>query len=71
VTSELDALHDRRRAWVESVSARDVERYAELVTEDVVWLPPAPSRDEAQAQALALTEESFDPASSDAHRPHA
>lgn len=30
----------RRREWEPTVEAGDAERYADLVTEDVVWLPP-------------------------------
>lgn len=35
-----EAITRRRREWVEAVNARDLEAYADLVTEDLVWLPP-------------------------------
>lgn len=40
MSGEPEALADRREAWVAAVGARDLDAYAELVTEDVVWLPP-------------------------------
>jgi uncharacterized protein (TIGR02246 family) len=33
-------LQDRREQWVRVVARRDVDAYAELVAEDVVWFPP-------------------------------
>jgi uncharacterized protein (TIGR02246 family) len=41
MNSALDAVAERRREWVEVVNDGSVERYADLVTADVVWLPPA------------------------------
>lgn len=35
-----DALAESHRAWIEAVDRTDLEAYAELVCEDVVWLPP-------------------------------
>lgn len=35
---ELEAARAR---WVAAVNARDLEAYCDIVTEDVVWLPPA------------------------------
>lgn len=35
------ALDERRREWIAVVSEGDLEGYADLVTEDVVWLPPS------------------------------
>lgn len=34
-------LAERRREWIAAVNAGEAERYADLVTEDVVWLPPS------------------------------
>lgn len=34
-------LDQRRREWTSVVNGRDLEGYADLVTEDVVWLPPS------------------------------
>lgn len=38
--ADLQAIERQRRLWTEAVNARDVDRHLELVTEDVVWLPP-------------------------------
>ena len=35
-----DPVAARRQAWAERVSAGALEAYAELVSDDVVWLPP-------------------------------
>jgi uncharacterized protein (TIGR02246 family) len=35
-----DPVAARRQAWVAAVAAGDVDRYAELVARDVVWIPP-------------------------------
>ena len=37
---DLQAIASRREQWVAAVNARDVDRYLELLTEDVVWFPP-------------------------------
>jgi ketosteroid isomerase-like protein len=34
-------LLDRRRAWSDAVNARDIDAYADIVAEDVVWIPPS------------------------------
>ena len=36
----MQEFRDRHRDWKDAVNARDIERYAELVAEDVVWIPP-------------------------------
>lgn len=41
VADALAALARRRQDWVEAVASGDLERYAELVAEDLVWIPPA------------------------------
>ncbi len=33
-------MEDRHGAWIEVVTSGDVDAYADLVTEDVVWMPP-------------------------------
>lgn len=35
-----DGAHERRHAWVSAVEGGDVDAYAAIVTEDVVWFPP-------------------------------
>lgn len=35
------ALNQRRRKWIEVVNEGALDGYANLVTEDVVWLPPS------------------------------
>lgn len=34
-------MRQRRREWRAAVNAGDLDAYADLVTEDLVWLPPA------------------------------
>lgn len=34
-------LDERRREWIAAVNSRSLDEYADLVTDDVVWLPPA------------------------------
>lgn len=36
-----DEASSRREAWIAAVNAGDADRYATLVTEDVVWIPPS------------------------------
>lgn len=36
-----DTAMQRRRAWIAAVERSDAETYASIVTEDVVWFPPA------------------------------
>jgi uncharacterized protein (TIGR02246 family) len=40
-TTALNAVSERRRQWMAVVNEGAVEGYADLVTADVVWLPPA------------------------------
>ncbi|MGH9158427.1 MAG: YybH family protein [Vicinamibacteraceae bacterium] len=35
-----DGARERRHAWVTAVEGGDVDDYAAIVTEDVVWFPP-------------------------------
>lgn len=37
----MKAIAGRRDEWIASVNDGDLERYAALVTQDVVWLPPS------------------------------
>jgi uncharacterized protein (TIGR02246 family) len=37
---DLQAITHQRREWIAAVNARDVDRYVDLLAEDVVWLPP-------------------------------
>lgn len=37
----MNELSERHEQWIAAVSSRDIESYAELVAEDVVWIPPA------------------------------
>ena len=39
--NEVDPLREQHEQWAAAVNARDIEAYAELVVEDVVWIPPA------------------------------
>lgn len=36
----FDKVKERHRHWSEAVNSRDLEAYAELVADDVVWIPP-------------------------------
>ena len=36
----LEIVAERRREWVDAVNEGDLERYANIVCEDLVWLPP-------------------------------
>jgi uncharacterized protein (TIGR02246 family) len=38
--SDLQTIEHQRQQWTAAVNARDVDRYLELLTEDIVWLPP-------------------------------
>jgi len=38
--SDLEAIEHRRKQWSAAVNERDVDGYLELLTEDIVWLPP-------------------------------
>lgn len=40
VLTDLQAIAHRRQEWIAAVNARDVARYLELLTPDIVWLPP-------------------------------
>ena len=37
---DLEEIEHQRQEWSAAVNARDVNRYLEILTEDVVWLPP-------------------------------
>lgn len=37
---DLQAIEHQRNQWIAAVNAHDVDRYLELLTEDIVWLPP-------------------------------
>ncbi len=39
--SPVDPVADRRREWVAAVNDGSLERYTDLMAEDLVWLPPA------------------------------
>ena len=43
MSSDLQAIAHQRQQWIAAVNARDVDRYLELLTDDVVWLPPGQS----------------------------
>lgn len=43
MTDGSSGIAARRRRWQEVVNEGDVDAYADLVTEDVVWLPPGGS----------------------------
>jgi uncharacterized protein (TIGR02246 family) len=36
----VNEFEHRHEEWKDAVNARDIEAYAELVAEDVVWIPP-------------------------------
>ncbi len=36
----MEDLADRRDEWSEAVNSRDVDTYADLVADDVIWIPP-------------------------------
>lgn len=36
----VNELSERHEQWIAAVNSRDIESYAELVAEDVVWIPP-------------------------------
>jgi len=36
----LDKVKERKRQWIEAVNSRNLDAYAELVADDVVWIPP-------------------------------
>lgn len=37
---DVEEIEHRRQQWSAAVNARDVNRYLEILTEDIVWLPP-------------------------------
>lgn len=39
--TSTDTGSSRRETWIATVNAGDADRYAALVTEDVVWIPPS------------------------------
>ena len=36
----MNSLPDRHRRWIAIVNSRDLEGYVDLVTDDIVWIPP-------------------------------
>jgi ketosteroid isomerase-like protein len=40
MSSDLRAIERQRHHWIAAVNARDVDRYLDLLTDDIVWLPP-------------------------------
>lgn len=40
MSGDLEAIEQQRKQWIAAVNARDVDRYLELLTEDIVWFPP-------------------------------
>lgn len=40
-STSSDEASTRRATWIAAVNAGDADRYAALVTEDVVWVPPS------------------------------
>jgi uncharacterized protein (TIGR02246 family) len=40
VDEQVRQIRRMRRHWVHVVNAGDLERYAELLTQDAVWIPP-------------------------------
>lgn len=40
MVDEYKIIEHRRKEWIGAVNACDVERYLELLTEDVLWFPP-------------------------------
>lgn len=41
MTDAQEEIRQRRREWRAAVNAGDIVAYADLVAEDLVWLPPA------------------------------
>lgn len=41
--SDAEAIERRRHDWISAVNARNVDAYLDLLTEDVVWIPPSQS----------------------------
>ena len=40
VDQQVKQIRRMRRQWVHVVNAGDIDRYAELLTHDAVWIPP-------------------------------
>lgn len=40
MTSALADIEHQRDLWTAAVNARDLQSYLELLTEDIVWIPP-------------------------------
>jgi len=38
--NDRESIERRRQEWIAAVNARDVDGYLDLLTDDVVWLPP-------------------------------
>ncbi|HUF11339.1 MAG TPA: SgcJ/EcaC family oxidoreductase [Rhodothermales bacterium] len=41
--NDRESIERRRQEWITAVNARDVDGYLELLTGDVVWIPPGQS----------------------------
>jgi len=41
VTAAREEIEERREDWKAAVNACDIDAYADLVVDDLVWLPPA------------------------------
>ena len=54
--NDLQAIEEQRYAWIRAVNARDVEAYLEVLTEDIVWLPPGQSALHGRAAFAAWVE---------------
>ena len=52
-------LGRRHRAWIDAVNGTDLTAYADLVCEDVVWLPPGQPPIEGRAAFRAWLEPFF------------
>lgn len=53
------AVEERRSEWIAAVNECDLDRYAELVTKDVVWLPPSGPPIESRSAFRAWLEPFF------------
>jgi uncharacterized protein (TIGR02246 family) len=40
VNKDKEAIDRRRQAWIAAVSEGNIDRYLEVLTEDIVWFPP-------------------------------
>ncbi len=40
MSDHLQAIEHQRGKWIAAVNARDVGQYLEILSEDIVWIPP-------------------------------